>query len=131
MNLWNKFVDYILGEKVISFGEFTKLLEEKLNESGYKKVSHIGSTDYNLFYYNGKVPEGYFTFFQIDTINETVSFANSKDFNPTGCWHSFSKEYFTKQHLLALFDRVEEYAKFSKQCRIQAKIDEIGKDFER
>lgn len=129
MNLWNKFVDYILGEKVIPFGEFTKQLEEKLNEYGYKKVSHIGSTDYNLFYYNSKVSEGYFTFFQIDTINETVSFANSKDFNPTGCWHSFSKEYFTKQHLQALFDRVEEYAKFSKQCRIQAKIDEIGKDF--
>ena len=130
MNLWNKFVDYILGEKLIPFGEFTKQLEEKLNESCYKKVSHIGSTDYNLFYYNSKVPADDYTFFQIDIINETVNFANSKDNNPTSCWHSFSKEYFTKQHLQALFDRVEEYAKFSKQCRIQAKIDEIGKDFE-
>ena len=130
MNLWNKFVDYILGEKVIPFGEFTKQLEEKLNEYGYKRVSHIGSTDYNLFYYNSKVPADDYTFFQIDIINETVNFANSKDNNPTSCWHSFSKEYFTKQHLQALFDRVEEYAKFSKQCRIQAKIDEIGKDFE-
>ena len=130
MNLWNKFVDYILGEKVIPFGEFTKQLEEKLSEYGYKKIIHIGSTDYDLFYYNGKVPADDYTFFQIDTINETVNFANSKDNNPTGCWHSFSKEYFTKQHLQALFERVEEYAKFSKQCRIQVKLDELNKDFE-
>lgn len=130
MNLWNKFVDYILGEKVIPFGEFTKQLEEKLNEYGYKRVSHIGSTDYNLFYYNSKVPADDYTFFQINIINETVGFVNSKDYNPTGCWHSFSKEYFTKQHIQALFERVEEYAKFSKQCRIQVKLDELNKDFE-
>ena len=112
MNLWNKFVDYILGEKVIPFGEFTKQLEEKLNEYGYKKIIHIGSTDYDLFYYNSNVPADDYTFFQIDTINKTVNFANSKDNNPTGCWHSFSIEYFTKQNLQALFDRVEEYAIF-------------------
>lgn len=129
MNLWNKFVDYILGEKVISFGEFTKLLEEKLNESGYKKVSHIGSTDYNLFYYNSKVTEGYFTFFQIDTINETVSFANSKDFNPTGCWHSFSKEKFTKTNLNFLFEKASIFAKLSKKCVVMEKLAEINKDF--
>ena len=130
MNLWNKFVDYILGEKVIPFSEFTKPLEEKLKEFGYKRVPHIGSTDYDLFYYSSKVPADDYTFFNIDIINETVNFANSKDNNPNGCWHSFSKEYFTKQHLQALFDRIEEYAKFSKQCRIQAKLDELNKDFE-
>lgn len=130
MNLWNKFVDYILGEKVIPFDELVKQLDDKLVEYGYKKINHIGSTDYDLFYYNSKVPANYYTFFQIDTISETVNFANSKDNNPNGCWHSFSKEYFTKQNIQALFDRVEEYAKFSKKCRIQAKLDEIGKDFE-
>lgn len=130
MNLWNKFVDYILGEKVIPFDDFYKQLDDKLIEYGYKKIIHIGCTDYYLFYYNSKVPADDYTFFQVDTINETVNFANSKDNNPNGCWHSFSKEYFTKQNLQTLFDRVKEYAKFSKECRIQAKIDEIGKDFE-
>lgn len=130
MNLWNKFVDYILGEKVIPFDDFYKQLDDRLLEFGYKKIIHIGCTDYYLFYYNSKVPADDYTFFQVDTINETVNFANSKDNNPNGCWHSFSKEYFTKQNLQTLFDRVEEYAKFSKECKIQAKLNEIGKDFE-
>lgn len=129
MNLWNKFVDYILGEKVIPYDEFIKQLDSKLVEYGYKKINHIGSTDYDLFYYNSNVPADNYTFFQIDTINETVNFANSKDYNPTSCWHSFSKEYFTKQNIQALFDRVEKYAKFSKQCVVKAKLAEINKDF--
>ena len=37
MNLWNKFVDYILGEKVIPYDEFVKQLDDKLIEYGYKR----------------------------------------------------------------------------------------------
>ena len=41
MNLFNKFIEYIFGEKLIPFDEFTKQLDDKLIEYGYKKGSGI------------------------------------------------------------------------------------------
>lgn len=37
MNLWNKFIVYIFGEKLIPFDVFTNQLNAKLVEYGYKR----------------------------------------------------------------------------------------------
>ena len=132
MNLWNKFIVYIFGEKLIPFGEklipfdeFTKQLNAKLVEYGYKRDYNI-IIKYKIFYY-GTIA---YDFFIIDPVNEVVHFVNNENDNPVGGWTSFGKENFTKTNLNFLFEKASLYAKLSKKCMIQAKLDEIGKDFE-
>lgn len=129
MNLWNKFVTYIFGEKVIPFDEFTKQLDSKLVEYGYKRDYGMCVAEYRLFYFGNKAT--YCVFFQIDRVSEQINFVNNKNNNPRGGWSSFDKEKFTKTNLNFLFELAKIYAIYSKECRIQAKLDEIGKDFER
>lgn len=127
MNLWNKFVDYILGEKVIPFGEFTKQLDEKLIEYGYKRNYCFAIAEYRLFYFSAK---GYdCIFFQIDRVSEQVNFVNNENNNPSGGWSSFDKEKFTKTNLNFLFEKASIFAKLSKKCVVKAKLAEINKDF--
>lgn len=123
----------IRKSKKISFGVFSKSLEDKLIELGYKKKNKLSRSYFSLFYANKKahiVPE-YYDYFYIEPYYENIGFANNIENNPCGCWHGFSMpEDFTKENLDILFDRATNYAKFSKKCSIQAKLDEIGKDFE-
>ena len=133
MNLKNMF-NRLRKPKKISFEVFSKSLQDKLIELGYKKYGADNyTTHFRLFYYNKKehiVPE-YYDYFYIEHYYENIGFANNIENNPCGCWHGFSKpEDFTKEHLDTLIERATNYAITSKQCRIQAKIDEIGKDFE-
>ena len=125
MNLWNKFIVYIFGEKLIPFDEFTKQLNAKLVEYGYKRDYNI-IIKYKIFYY-GTIA---YDFFIIDPVNEVVHFVNNENDNPVGGWTSFGKENFTKTNLNFLFEKASLYAKLSKKCMIQAKLEEIEKDFE-
>lgn len=125
MNLWNKFIVYIFGEKLIPFDEFTKQLNAKLVEYGYKRDYDI-IIKYKIFYFGTKA----YDFFIIDTVNELVLFVNNENDNPIGGWTSFGKENFTKTNLNFLFEKASLYAKLSKKYKIQAKLEEIEKDFE-
>lgn len=127
MNLWNKFVDYILGEKVIPFEEFTKQLDSKLAEYGYKKDYGMCVAQYSLFYFGNKASDC--VFFQIDRVSEQVNFVNNEKNNPSGCWTSFDKEKFTKTNLNFLFEKASTFAKLSKKCVVMEKLAEINKDF--
>lgn len=126
MNLWNKFIVYIFGEKLIPFDEFTKQLNAKLVEYGYKRDYNI-NIKYKIFYFGTKA----YNFFIIDPVNEFVHFVNNENNNPISGWTSFGKEKFTKTNLNLLFEKASLYAKLSKKCKIQAKLAEIEKDFER
>lgn len=118
--------------KKIPFEVFSKSLQDKLIELGYKKYGTGNRTYFSLFYYNKKeniVPE-YYNFFYIESYYENIGFATDFEYNPCGCWHGFSSpEDFTKENLDELIERAKDYATNSKKCRIQAKFDEIGKDF--
>ena len=126
MNLWNKFIEYIFGEKLIPVDEFIKQLDAKLVEYGYKRDCYI-ILKYKILYFGTKA----YNFFIIDPVNEQVHFVNNENNNPCCGWTSFGKEKFTKTNLNLLFEKATLYAKLSKKCRIQAKLDEIEKDFER
>lgn len=126
MNLWNKFIVYIFGEKFIPFDEFTKQLNAKLVEYGYKRDYDI-IIKYKIFYF-GIIAYAY-DFFIIDPVNEVVHFVNNENDNPIGGWTSFGKEKFTKTNLNFLFEKASLYAKLSKKYKIQAKLEEIEKDF--
>ena len=122
MNLLNKFIKYIFGEKLIPFDEFTKQLDDKLIEYGYKKGSGIcGVSEYTLFYFSFNC-----VFFQIDHVCEQVIFVNN---NPFDGFTIFDKEKFTKTNLNLLFEKAKIFSKLEKKCMIQAKLDEIEKDF--
>lgn len=127
MNLWNKFVDYILGEKVIPFDEFANQLNDKLVEFGYKRDSGLCVAQYSLFYFGHKASDC--VFFQIDRVSEQVNFVNNENNNPSGGWTSFSKEKFTKTNLNLLFEKALTFVKLSKKCVVKAKLAEINKDF--
>lgn len=131
MNLKNMF-NRVRKPKKISFEVFSKSLQDKLIELGYKKSNTGNRTYFSLFYYNKKehlIPE-YYHYFYIESYYENIGFANNNENNPDGCWHGFcSPEDFTKENLDTLFERATTYAIHSKNCKIQSKIDEIGKDF--
>jgi len=131
MNLKN-LLNRVRKPKKMPFEAFSKSLQDKLIELGYNKSSTGNRTYFRLFYYNKKehiVPE-YYDYFYIESYYENIGFANNIENNPCGCWHGFSMpEDFTKEHLDELVERATNYVTTSKQCRIQAKIDEIGKDF--
>lgn len=127
MNLWNKFVDYILGEKVIPYDEFIKQLDSKLVEYGYKRDNGMCVAEYRLFYFGTKAYDC--VFFQIDRVSEQVNFVNNENNNPSGGWTSFSKEKFTKTNLNLLFEKALTFVKLSKKCVVKAKLAEINKDF--
>lgn len=119
--------------KKISFGVFSKSLEDKLIELGYKKTKRLARSYFSLFYANKKanvVPE-YYDYFYIEAYYENIGFANDIDNNPCGCWHGYcSPEDFTKENLDILFELATNYALNSKKCVVQAKLNDIGKDFE-
>ena len=128
MNLLNKFVDYILGEKVIPYDEFVKQLDDKLIEYGYKRNCGICVADYSLFYFGNKASNC--VFFQIDKVSEQVNFVNNEKNNPSGGWTTFDKEKFTKTNLNFLFEKASTFAKLSKKCVVMEKLASINKDFE-
>ena len=119
--------------KKISYGVFAKLLEDKLIELGYKKKNKLSRSYFSLFYANKKahiVPE-YYDYFYIEPYYENIGFANDNDNNPCSYWHGFTiPDEFTKENLDILFEKATNYAIHSKKCMVQAKLDEIGKDFE-
>lgn len=119
--------------KKIPYNVFSKSLQDKLIELGYKKKNKLSRFYFSLFYANKKehiVPE-YYDYFYIEPYYENIGFANNIENNPCGCWHGFcSPANFTKENLDTLFELATNYAIHSKKCRIQAKLDEIGKDFE-
>lgn len=119
--------------KKISFEVFSKSLQDKLIELGYKKIGTGSTIHFRLFYFNKKkhiVPKDY-EYFYIESYFENIGFANNIENNPCGCWHGYCRpEDFTKEHLDTLFEKAINYATYSKKCIIQAKIDEIEKDFE-
>ena len=122
MNLLNKFIEYIFGEKLIPFYEFSKQLDDKLIEYGYKRGCGImGVSEYTLFYFGFNC-----IFFQIDSVCEQVIFANNTPFEG---FTIFAKEKFTKTNLNLLFEKAKIFVKLEKKCRIQGKINEIEKDF--
>ena len=132
MNLKNLF-KRLRKPKKISFDIFSKSLQDKLIELGYKKYGTDNhTTHFRLFYYNKKehiVPE-YYEYFYIEHYYKNIGFTNNIENNPCGCWHVFSRtEHYTKEHLDTLIERAINYATYSKKCIIQAKIDEIRKDF--
>lgn len=117
---------------VIPFDVFSKSLQDKLIELGYKKFGTDNTMQFRLFYYNKKeqIVPGYYEYFYIEAYYENIGFANNIENNPCGCWHGFSSpEEFTKENLDKLFEKATNYATNSKKCQIRAKIDEIGKDF--
>lgn len=129
MNLLNKFIEYIFGEKLIPFDEFSKQLDDKLIEYGYKRGCGIcGVSEYTLFYFSFNC-----VFFQIDHVCEQVIFVNTNPFdgftNPFDGFTIFDKEKFTKTNLNLLFEKAKIFSKLEKKCRIQSKINEIEKDF--
>ena len=122
MNLLNKFIKYIFGEKLIPFDEFTKQLDDKLIEYGYRRGCGIsGVSMYTLFYFGFNC-----IFFQIDHVCEQVIFVNN---NPFEGFNIFDKEKFTKTNLNLLFEKAKIFSKLEKKYRIQSKINEIEKDF--
>ena len=132
LNLKNV-LNLVRKPKKIPFEVFSKSLQDKLIELGYKKSETGNRTYFSLFYYNKKehlIPE-YYHYFYIESYYENIGFANNNENNPDGCWHGFSRpEDFTKENLDTLFERATTYAIDSKKRRIQIKLDEIGKDFE-
>ena len=132
LNLMN-ILKRVRKPKKMPFEEFSKSLQDKLIELGYKKVGRLSRYYFRLFYYNKKehiTPE-YYDYFYIEPDYENIGFANNIENNPCGCWHGFCRpEDFTKETLDILFELAKNYSIHSKECRIQAKLDEIGKDFE-
>ena len=119
----------------IPFDKFSKSLQDKLIELGYKKeesLSSTSSTTFYLFYYNKKkhtVPAAYYEYFCINSYFGYVHFINSEN-NPFENCNTFcSPSDFTKENLDKLFEKATNYAANSKKCMIQAKLDEIEKDF--
>ena len=132
MNLKN-LLNRVRKPKKMPFEVFSKSLQDKLIELGYNKSSTGNRTYFHLFYYNKKehIVPAHYEYFYIESYYENIGFANNIENNPCGCWHGYCRpEDFTKENLDTLFERATNYATNSKQCRIQAKIDEIGKDFE-
>lgn len=126
MNLWNKVIEYIFGEKLIPFDEFIKQLDVKLVEYGYKRYYEY-IIKYKIFYFGTKKA---YNFFIIDLVNEQVHFVNNENNNPIDGWTSFGKEKFTKTNLNFLFEKASLYAKLSKKCVVMEKLASINKDFE-
>lgn len=127
MNLLNKFIEYIFGEKVIPFDEFTKQLNDKLIAYGYKRDYDNCIVRYKIFYF-GMTAHDY-DFFIIDCVNELVHFVNNENNNPVGGFTSFGKEKFTKTNLNLLFEKASLYTKLSKKCIVMTKLSDINKDF--
>lgn len=137
MNLNLNMMNRVRNPNRIPFDVFSKSLQDKLIELGYKKEessSSTSSTTFYLFYYNKKkhtVP-GYYEYFSINSYFGYVHFINSIENNPFECCNRFSSPLdFTKENLDKLFEKATNYAANSKKCKIQAKLDEIEKDFDR
>ena len=135
MNLKLNMLNRERNQNIIPFDVFSKSLQDKLIELGYKKEgssSSTSSTTFYLFYYNKKnhtVP-AYYEYFSINSYYGYVHFINSIENNPFECCNRFSSPLdFTKENLDKLFEKATNYAANSKKCRIQAKLDEIEKDF--
>ena len=135
MNLNLNMMNRERNQNIIPFDVFSKSLQDKLIELDYKKEessSSTSSTTFYLFYYNKKkhsVP-GYYEYFSINSYFGYVHFINSIENNPFECCNRFSSPLdFTKENLDKLFEKATNYAANSKKCKIQAKLDEIEKDF--
>lgn len=135
MNLNLNMLNLERNQNIIPFDVFSKSLQDKLIELGYKKEgssSSTSSTTFYLFYYNKKkhtVPD-YYEYFCINSYFGYVLFINSIENNPFECCNKFSSPLdFTKENLDKLFEKATNYAANSKKCKIQAKLDEIEKDF--
>lgn len=135
MNLNLNMMNRVRNQNIIHFDVFSKSLQDKLIELGYKKEespSSTSSTTFYLFYYNKKkhtVP-GYYEYFSINSYFGYIHFINSIENNPFECCNRFSSPLdFTKENLDKLFEKATNYAANSKKCMIQAKLDEIEKDF--
>ena len=134
MNLNLNMMNRVRNPNRIPFDVFSKSLQDKLIELGYKKEesSSSTSTTFYLFYYNKKkhsVP-GYYEYFSINSYFGYVYFINSIENNPFENCNTFCSPLdFTKENLDKLFEKATYYAANSKKCRIQAKLDEIEKDF--
>lgn len=135
MNLKLNMLNRERNQNIIPFDVFSKSLQDKLIELGYKKEgssSSTSSTTFYLFYYNKKnhsVP-AYYEYFSINSYYGYVHFINSIENNPFECCNRFSSPLdFTKENLDKLFEKATNYAANSKKCMIQAKLDEIEKDF--
>lgn len=135
MNLNLNMMNRERNQNIIPFDVFSKSLQDKLIELDYKKEessSSTSSTTFYLFYYNKKkhsVP-AYYEYFSINSYFGYVHFINSIENNPFECCNRFSSPLdFTKENLDKLFEKATNYAANSKKCKIQAKLDEIEKDF--
>ncbi len=132
MNLNLNMMNRVRNPNRIPFDVFSKSLQDKLIELGYKKEesSSSTSTTFYLFYYNKKKHSvhGYYEYFCINSYFGYVHFINSD--NPFENCNTFcSPSDFTKENLDKLFEKATNYAANSKKCMIQAKLDEIEKDF--
>lgn len=129
MNMCNR----VRKPKRIPYDVFSKSLQDKLIELGYKKKNKLSRFYYSLFYANKKahiVPE-YYDYFYIEPYYENIGFANDIESNPCGCWHGYcSPEDFTKENLDILIEKATNYALNSKKCVVQSKLNDIEKDFE-
>lgn len=135
MNLNLNMMNRVRNQNIIPFDVFSKSLQDKLIELGYKKKESsysTGSTTFYLFYYNKKkhtIPD-YYEYFCINSYFGYIHFINSIENNPFEYCNRFcSSSDFTKENLDKLFEKATNYAANSKKCMIQAKLDEIEKDF--
>ena len=135
MNLNLNMMNRVRNPNRIPFDVFSKSLQDKLIELGYKKKESsysTGSTTFYLFYYNKKkhtIPD-YYEYFCINSYFGYIHFINNSKNNPFECCNRFSSPLdFTKENLDKLFEKATNYAANSKKCKIQAKLDEIEKDF--
>lgn len=135
MNLNLNMLNRERNQNIIPFDVFSKSLQDKLIELGYKKKESsysTGSTTFYLFYYNKKkhtVPASYYEYFYINSYFGYVHFINNENYRFENCNRFCSPSDFTKENLDKLFEKATNYAANSKKCMIQAKLDEIEKDF--
>lgn len=109
-----------------TFNEFSEIIQTKLSELNFTKEINNGDIIYKTFFSDEKYT-GVFTFVTIYVDTKRVAFANG--LSPIGCWHSLSEYYFTNENLNYLLDLLSEISINSKKCLVQAKLNDLEKDF--
>lgn len=133
MNLNLNMMNRVRNPNRMPFDVFSKSLQDKLIELGYKKKKVHILLVVPLFtcFITTKRNTLYLTIMNIFVlILGYIHFINSIENNPFEYCNRFcSPSDFTKENLDKLFEKATNYAANSKKCMIQAKLDEIEKDF--
>lgn len=113
-------------KKKYTFDEFSNILQAKLDELNFTKYHTMYSLRYKNYFSNSEC-SGDFCFVIINFHYNYIGFSNGLD--PTKCWHSLSEYYLTHENLQYLLNLISEISINSKKCMVQAKLDDLEKDF--